>query len=246
MKNTTKILLAFMLFPMVMACKKNAQDKEYKDASRVMLEGLFTENATTDSTQFTFANLPIATTETNLTLVARISGPIANVDRTYKVVVDPKGTTALPSEYQLPATFTIKAGKYVSNTPILIRKTPRMDNSNVTLVLRLESNENFQTSEKPSFKFVWTNDVTKPRTWDGTFVNYLGKYSKAKHRLVISSTEYKDLNKIEITTDFTIVGTILYIRDQSVLALNAYNLANPSAPLKNEENNNIAICRSCE
>lgn len=246
MKNTINILLAAVLFALVMACKKNAQDSAYRDASRIMLEGLITENATPDSTLFTFATLPIATTETSLTLVARIAGPVSDIDRTFRIVVDSKGTTALPSEYQLPTTFTVKAGKYVSNTPIIIKKTPRMDNSNVTLVVRLEANENFQTSEKPTFKFVWTNDVTKPRTWDGTFVNYLGKYSKAKHRLVISSTEHKDLNKIEITTDFTIVGTILYIRDQSAAALNAYNLANPSSPLKNEENNNIAICRNCE
>lgn len=243
MKAQFYIWIAFVCLGVCMACKKNTFDLEYKDVPRIMLWGSEAERATSDSTVFSFAGLPMETTAHNLTLVARIAGNSTSYDRTFSIEVDPQRTTAAPSEYELPTSFIIEAGFFSANIPIKVKKTPRMDETSVKLGLRLVSNEEFEASERSKFSFVWSNDVIMPSNW-GNFVNYVGRYSKAKHRLILSSTPYKDLELI--TGGFEIYGDIIYIRDAAAKALAVYNAANPGNPMLNDEGHPIAICRQCD
>lgn len=240
------ILTVFILA--TVSCRKNRQDASYKDVPRVMFAGSEKDKATTDSTLFSFTTLPLTTTTYDLTLVVKIMGQTATVDRTFLLGVQDSGTTALPAEYELPASFVLKAGEILAHVPITVKKSGRIDSMNVKLIVNAVSNDFFETSELSTYRFVWSNDVVKPRSWESTFINYVGKYSKAKHRLMLASTPYKDLNLIDynISNDFNIFGTVIAIRDQSAKALKAFNEANPGKPLRNEEGNVIAICRNCE
>lgn len=244
-KNINLVLLGVLLMTLG-ACKKNEKDLVYKDVPRIMLEGSAADKATRDSTVFTFSIFPATTTEYNLTLVAKIAGNLSTEDRTFKVEVDPANTTANTAEYSLPSSFVVKAGQYFANIPIKVKKTARLDNISVKLGLKLASNENFELSERSKFKFVWTNDVTKPTSWESTHVYYLGKYSKVKHRLIIASQEFKDLNLLDYNiSGNSVFGAVIYIQAEASKALNAYNAAHPGSPLQSETGGAIGLCPTC-
>jgi hypothetical protein len=176
-----------------------------------------------------------------LNVVASISGNTSDSDRTVKIVIDPS-TTASPLEYSFPNTAVIKAGTFSTVIPVTVKKSSRLDDRTVKLVVKLESNEDFETSERSVYRFVWTNDVVRPSTWDSWMWRYFGNYSKVKHRLIISSNvpPYTDL---ELYNGPDYIIQYVTIRDNALLALSAYNAVNP--PLKNEYGDVIGFCNGC-
>jgi len=231
------ILLCFLCAGTFYACKKNEQDKTFRDVNRINIEGLSTENPAGDSVMLSFAVYPTTVTEHNLTLVGRAAGTVSDKDRVFKVEVDPSKTTADPSEYVLPANFMIKAGTVVTNIPIKLKRSARIANRSVRLSLKISRNENFDVGKKTSFNFVWTDDVVMPQNWT---TYYWGKYSKVKHRLMLASTPYTDLN---LGTNY---AAMMYVASATLEALTAYNNAHPGNPLRNEFGAVIAICNGCE
>lgn len=219
---------------------------EFKDVNRITIEGLPAERPVADSVNFSFAPYPVATTSYPLTLVAKIGGEVTDSDREFKVEVDAGKTTADPSEYVLPSSFVIKAGTVVSNIPITVKRSARIANRSVKLTLKTSANHNFEMGKKSAFTFIWTDDVVRPATWGTGFQFYLGNYSKVKHRLILSSTEYKDLNLIDANKDFALYDVIMYIASATLAAKNDYNAAHPGAPLKNEFGDVIDICQDCK
>lgn len=231
------VVLLFMCSGLFYACKKNVQDKEFKDVNRINIEGLSTESPVGDSVMLSFAVYPTTVTEYSLTLVGRVAGTISDKDRVFKVEVDPAKTTADASEYVLPSSFVIKAGTVVTNIPIKLKRSARIANRSVRLSLKISKNDNFDVGKKTAFNFVWTDDVVLPQNWT-TF--YWGKYSKVKHRLMLASTPYTDLN---LGTNY---AAMMYVASATIEALTAYNNAHPGAPLRNEFGAAIAICNGCE
>lgn len=247
MKKTIKAFaIATIAMSSLFGCKKNEQDAKFKDVDRINLEGSQQELAVADSVNFSFAPYPSTITSYNLTLVAKVGGTVADKDREIKIEVDASKTTADPSEYALPSSFIIKAGTVVSNIPIILKRSVRIASRSVKLTLKTVSNTEFQLGQKSSFTFIWTDDVIRPSTWSNGFQFYLGNYSKVKHRLILSSTEYKDLNLIDASKNFDLYDVIMYIASATRAAKNDYNAANPGAPLKNEFGEIIDICADCK
>ena len=247
MKKIIKVLaISAIAICSISGCKKNEQDAKFKDVNRINLEGSQQELAVADSVNFSFAPYPSTTTSYNLTLVVKIGGTVTDKDREIKIVVDAGKTTADPSEYVLPSSFIIKAGTVVSNIPINLKRSARIANRSVKLTLKTLSNTEFQVGQKSSFTFIWTDDLIRPTTWDNGFQFYLGNYSKVKHRLIFSSTEYKDLNLIDASKNYDLYDVIMYIASATLASKNDYNAAHPGAPLRNEFGEVIDICQDCK
>ena len=222
-----------------LGCEKNEQDKTFRDVDRIGLSGLAAENPVGDSVVFTFATLPIGTDTYNVTLVAKIAGQVTDNDREFKLEVNPARTTAEPAEYTVPTTLVIKAGTVSSNIPVTLKRTARIASRSIRLSLRALRNDNFDVTANSVFNFVWTDDVVQPVGWT-TF--YWGKYSKVKHRLLLTSTIYTDLTVITNPADY---NAMMYAASRALDALNAYNAAHPGAPLLNESGQAIGICNNC-
>lgn len=222
------------------ACKKNEQDKTYKDADRIGLAGDPLQLATVDSTLFSFAIYPKDTTGYNMHVIASIMGSVTATDRQFTVKVLPS-STALPDEYILPSTFTIKAGKVNTTLNIRVKRAARLSNANAKLVLQIAPNSNFQQSPHPTFSLVFTDQLTMPANWTSAVGFYFGTYSKVKHSLLIlSQPEFKDISALA-----GLYPQIFYVASSGLDSLTRYNNAHPGNPMKNENGLVIGICNGC-
>ena len=255
MKNIYSLLFAGLLLGALLSgCKKNVQDKVYKDSNRILISADPLEGALVDSIQFSFAILDNAITERKLSVMAYTMGNVSDQPREFKLGVDPT-STALPEEYVLPATFLIPAGAAVARIPMTVKRTTRLVNTKAKLILNVQANENFQIGTKvlagsnqvgnmmvafpskaPTFTYIWTSQLTRPANWaTGTW----GVYSYNKHKLLIDAQDvYKDLSLIG-SSDYT---TYYFIAAKATKALFEYNLANPGKPLLNDQGLPIQIC----
>lgn len=222
------------------ACKKNEQDKTYKDADRIGLAGDPVQLATADSTLFSFATYPKDTTGYNLHVLASIMGNVTSADRQFSIKVLPS-STALADEYTLPSTFTIKAGTVKTMVNIRVKRTARLANANAKLVLQIANNDNFQQAPHPTFSLVFTDQLTMPPNWVSAVQFYFGTYSKVKHSLLIlSQPQFKDISALA-----GLYPQIFYVASAGLDSLTRYNAAHPGNPMKNENGLAIGICNGC-
>lgn len=242
-RTFTAILIALVTLPLLFACKKNEQDKTYKDVNRIGIAGDPLEYATADSLLFSFAVYPAGTSEAPVSVIATIMGGVSSSDREFQLEIDPAKTTAMPAEYALPPSFIVKAGSATARIPVVLKRSTRIQSSSVKLALRVAANANFEAAPKSTFSLVWTDELTKPANWDGSGAVgfYFGKYSKVKHRLIVDATEYKNLAVLS-----GLYNQLFYIASRALEDLTAYNAAHPGEPLKSEGGIAIGICSSCE
>lgn len=138
-------------------------------------------------------------------------------DLKFKVgTVEPKsdkddGTVpATADEYQLETEQVFHKGKYEDQVKVTLKKSARMDNQTVKLILRIEANENFGQANYLDYKIVeslnatitFDNKISKPTWWDDDIViNYLGEWTSAKYRYFIQSCngEVYDLSELSGT-----------------------------------------------
>lgn len=232
MRINLKYLILIVVQSIVfLSCSKNELDKTYKDISRISIGGV-----TPDSVTFTFATLPLTTNTADLSLYATIAGQLSDVDREFKIQIDPDLTTAEPSEYSIPSVFKIEAGKVSATIPITVKRSERIKDTSIKLALRVVENENFALIGNTQYQFVWTDDVLKPVNWSDI---YWGYYSKVKHRFFLVNTDYDDLS---LVTD---IASIMHAASQALKALTDYNNTHDE-PYKNEFGVPIGICKYCD
>ncbi|MNL76424.1 hypothetical protein D3C87_2023900 [compost metagenome] len=78
-----------------------------------------------------------------------------------------------------------------------------------------------------------------PLVWYNYSNNYWGDFSKAKYRLLLDATEIKQF-------DFSLTsGDVVYIISRGAELLAAYNAANPTKPLLNDNGFPLRICGNC-
>ncbi|MEJ2881676.1 DUF4843 domain-containing protein [Pedobacter sp. GR22-6] len=243
MKNFNTLSALLMLIALSMGCKKNEQDKAYKDVNRIGIAGDPLEYATADSILFSFAVYPAGTSEANVSVIGTVMGAVATTDREFKLEIDAAKTTALPAEYVLPASFIVKAGSATARIPVTLKRSARIQNASIKLALKVAGNTNFEPAPKSTFSMVWTDELTKPTNWDGanSVGFYFGKYSKVKHRLIVDATEYKNLAVLSGN-----YNALFYIASRALEDLTTYNAAHPGNPLKSEGGITIGICSSCD
>jgi len=145
----------------------------------------------------------------------KMAGQKLPEDKTFlvEVVNDEKSTTALPGDYTLPREQVFHAGVFEDVIKFTIHKTENLKAGNeVTLTIRLVSNENFGvaeyigdaddkwTAESVTAKITFSDNISKPEWWDTRITNhFLGKYSNAKYSYFIMSTGVSDLSGLDFT-----------------------------------------------
>lgn len=77
-----------------------------------------------------------------------VQGNVSTEERVVKLVVDEASTVIEGTHFEIPSQVILGAGKAVDSLPITFFRVPEMKTENLSLVLRLESNENFTTDFK--------------------------------------------------------------------------------------------------
>lgn len=231
--------IMFMLLMVLSACKKNKLDTDYKDVDRLGIGSTTDTRSSLDSVGYSFATSPTGTTQNNVMVYAQLMGEVSDADRAFSVEVDP-ASTALPSEYTLPSTFVLKAGSISAGIPVTLKRTARLENTSVQLILKIKSNNNFQPAERQSVRVVWTDELTMPDVWLNYEFQYWGTYSKAKYRLMLEATEIKSFTFNLSFED------VIYISTNAKRSLDQYNAAHPGNQLLNDQGFPLDICGNCQ
>ena len=150
------------------------------------------ENATTDSTIFTFIYHPNAD-DYDLPIAVKIAGDKAERDLTYSVVVDEEFTTAESRHYSLlPETMVFRQGVFHDTCYVRLNKTEDLGRRSVRLVLRLVATSDLLVGKVENSVAViqFSNTVARPDWWNSDVETYyLGSYSQKKFLLFLEVTE---------------------------------------------------------
>lgn len=217
MQHMKKLLSLLITTALIAGCKKNevplydGPSSVFFDVFREYVPGI---NYLNDSTIISFAFTP-QTSDSLVYLRIRTQGDTAGSPRqiSYRVV-DTAAFAAKPEQYELPAKLEVPAGKHFVMLPIILKKTPEMQQQNYTLTLELQENGQFhvpvstsfvpETGRHVSVKYhtvVITDILTRPRYW---FDPYLGTFSRKKLLLLCELLDLP-VNILELST--TSIGT---------------------------------------
>lgn len=261
MKSIYNKALIFFAVLAAVSCKKNEIDPTYKGSSQIIMGGdYWVNNSDRDSVVFSFAEYETNVTEGEVLMNVNMAGQVSSQDREFKISVEPNGTTAQASEYELPEKFIMPAGQVKTTFVVKVKRTARLLNEFATLILKIEPNEHFEPGVAtpvntviasnlnpivinygPTFKIVWTDQFTKPATWDVSGVGVLyniGQWSPAKHKFMVEVTGIRSIVGLTDPQRYA-MAALMY------KALDEYNEANPNNPLLNLSGVPIQICSSC-
>lgn len=194
MKKINPLLTIALLGGLLAGCKKdtiftyNAPDDVYFNVS--------SQGQPVDTTDFTFAYAPVTVTDSVYKMALKITGPVSDHDRTFKVSVD-TGTTAVSGKhFTLPETFTFHANMLLDTFPLKIMRTVDLQTQPVVLRIKLEPTTDFHvdlgslvtnfgdTVSLVSFKMNLSDILGRGSYWDGIFATYFGTFSVKKVRLI--------------------------------------------------------------
>ena len=185
----------------------------------------FVYTADCDSLVYSFGLHPeIGDGESGLVEIPlQLIGTTWHQNRIVDIEVMQDGTTATSEDYNIES-CEIPADQITGTLKVRLHKTERVKGEDVTIALKLVSNENFTAAPVNSdiFRIVVTNELTTPNGW------IFGDYSRVKHEFVILHTG--------VATDYDQWSASEQIHWKGVLinALYEYNKAHPGDPLKDE------------
>ena len=165
-----------------------------------------------DSLSYSFASGE--KTEDVVNIPIRIIGASTKGTRSIAFDIDPASTAQAGVHYRdLPEVITLQPDSVNAYLPVTVL-AEHLDNNQVSLILHLRGNENFDPGfpEHLSFKLNITDQLVKPTYWDIPLSLYYGSYSKAKHQLCIQIQGFDipaamDMNLIN---DFMSYGRLVY------------------------------------
>lgn len=241
MQISTLALLSVLL---CISCKKTDQSPHFDGRAAIAISGDLKQGVLSDSLAFSFGTINSAIQDTVIRIVVRAVGKTSNQDRAFKLVINQQLSNALASEYDLPTSFVMPANSTETTLRLKIKKTDRLKDAVVRLVLEVETNDQFIPAPRlelkdmpvsgPKFTLSWTSLLTKPVAWDSYppgagFIYVFGEYSRTKHQLIIDAT---GIGTYDDVTFFSSEWT--YIYHKASAWLNAYNAAHLGAPLRDE------------
>ncbi len=198
------LLLGGLALLSVTACKKsslityNASDNIYFN--------LITDTdpihyADTANVTFAFSNSSV--TDTIFRLPVAVTGVASRTDREFALSVDANSTATASTDYVLPSSFIVHAGRLIDTIPILFRRTAAIRTSSVLLALRLEDNARFKaqfsyrsglgndltvipagdTIQMETFRITLSDMLQAGPYWN-EYDQYFGEFSEKKVRLM--------------------------------------------------------------
>jgi hypothetical protein len=230
-KIMSVIIAAAIIVSLLPACKKE-NIPTFDSSASIYFTATSPISGTKDSISVGFGYSPDTVTDSIVKISVSILGLPSKVDRVYKVVaVDSASTAKAGLNYDLPKNIVIHANLTIDSLAVTLHRTPDILNNPVTVTLRLEPNENFNTDMKIDtldaltgkavdytlFKLTVVDGLTKPNTW-GSLLYYFGPWSVKKIRLMNSVTgmPLDALNSYDYYDHWTFWGTMMnrYLMDQ--------------------------------
>ena len=146
-----------------------------------------------DSVIFTFGGLepdhPEFKEKDTVWLQVNLLGQMSVNERQYDVGINQSQTTAEEGiHYEaLESQYSFGADTIHASFPVVLYNHESLGAEPYILDIVLEGNEAFDLGleGRTNARIQIYNDVVKPLIWDQSFYNYLGPYSKAKHRVVL-------------------------------------------------------------
>ncbi|WP_158622493.1 DUF4843 domain-containing protein [Pedobacter sp. KBW06] len=205
------------------ACKKDL--KTFEGATGIyFLPSVFAweKKPVGDSTVISFSYAKNTMTDSVVLIPVMISGPTSTIDKEFKLTIDPASTAVPNTHYEiLNKNFAIPANGQVAIVGIKLHRTPDMLTKDYSIILNLESNENFKTTmadrvldaatgRKISYirYKIHLNDILKkPAAW---LEYYLGPFSRKKLFLMAETAEIKDIGDLDNTNLTSISKLVFY------------------------------------
>ena len=227
MKKIKSIILAFAAIGMFTACEN---DKfYYQDEPRVRIEGPYEWAIGTDSLNFSFATYPNSVQQQEMQMTLYVMGEAASTDRTANLEVDANKTTASASQYILPETITIPAGKLEVPFIVTLMRSEGLTSQTVSLSFKVVESNDFKVGviEQNHFSMKWNDILGKPKNWDTELKEFFGEYSLAKYRFIIDTIGFGEFGNGMTWSELKNYQIMMKT------ALDEYN-ATHTSPLKDE------------
>jgi len=156
-----------------------------------------------DSLNVTFAFSDSTHKDSVLLIPVAVTGSAKNTDRNFDVSVDPGATAMAATDYVLPATFVVHAGRTIDTMPVTLKRTLALKTNTLFFTLRLKANNQFQTqiryrsrvsddlrtiapgdtSQTQTFKVLMSDQLEAGQYWS-SYAYYFGEFSEKKVRLI--------------------------------------------------------------
>ncbi len=199
MKNLLNSLLLFLAITMLGAsCKKSELTKyEQPDMVYVYKDAFNTKK---DSSSYSFAIKANSLMLDTVYIPVRIMGLAADKAREVKLAPVNDLTTATDGIHYALLPYTIPAGAYSANLPVLVKRTADLKTKEFRLVLEIAETKDFKPGVPNTIAgssvagaglryLIKLNDfLTKPANWDASLTSFFGTYSQAKHKFIIQVT----------------------------------------------------------
>ena len=119
--------------------------------------------------------------------VARIG--FSEEDTHFSVSVEPEGTTATASDYEVPTSCVFPGGEQTATFPVKLKYSSKVETDTLRLVVKLVDGGNYlASSANKSLKVInFHNGVLQPAWWTGPqkMTYGLGKFSRKKYELLM-------------------------------------------------------------
>lgn len=227
MKKIKSIILAFAAIGMFTACEN---DKfYYQDEPRIRIEGPYEWAIGTDSLNFSFATYPNSVQQQEMKMTLYVMGEAVSTDRTAKLEVDAAKTTASASQYIIPETVIIPAGKLEVPFVVTLMRSEDLTSQTVSLFFKVVESNDFKVGviEQNHFIMKWNDILGKPKNWDTELKEFFGEYSLTKYRFIIDTIGFGEFGNGMTWSELKNYQIMMKT------ALDEYN-ATSAGPLKDE------------
>lgn len=227
MKKIKSTILLLVAIGMFTACEN---DKfYYQDEARARIEGPYEWAMGTDSLNFSFATYPNSVLEQEMEMTLYVMGEATSSDRTVNLEVDASRTTASPSQYTVPKTVIVPAGKLDVPFIVTLKRSNDLTSQTVSLYFKVVESSDFKigVTEQNHFSIKWNDILGKPKNWDTELKEFFGEYSLVKYRFIIDSIGFGEFGNGMTWSELKNYQIIMKT------ALDEYN-ASPAGPLKDE------------
>lgn len=210
----------------------------YQDEARVRLEGPEIWALGADSLVFSFVTSDDDTKEYVMDVDVCIMGPVADRDRTANIVVNAAKTTAKESQYDVPKTVVIPAGKNKATLPVTLKRDPSLETSTVRLQIAVAASSDFAVgvNEQNHFTLIWNDQTARPKNWD-SLKEFFGEYSDRKYRFMLSNSP----KGTEFSAETMTWAMLNSYKIKFAAALEEYNADHPDKPLTDENNQLVSF-----
>lgn len=235
-----QIIFASLLVASAVSCKKSELTSYEQEDMIYIYKDAF--NLKRDSVTYSFAIKPASLLIDTVKIPVRIMGVAKTNDREVKLVAIDSATTAVEGLHYSFLPYTIPAGAYTADLPVVIKRTTDMKNQEFRLKLMIVDSKDFKPGVPNSpvagnyagagiqYLIKMNNFLSKPANWDTQLVTYFGTFSQVKYKFVIDVTSKTEF--LVGAPPLMSIGEINYFKALCKSKLVEYNAAN--GPLMDE------------